>query len=116
MSTDLTQVLIWILGMGGPAIAAYVFALVAENFSGWSTLNHNLKILIPMIFSALLAVGASVLLKYPEIIAQIQPWFQIVVSAILAYLASQRGYMKAMATQYGRRFAHPTSKTPLQVK
>ena len=112
MSNDLTQVLIWILGMGGPAIVAYMFALIAENIPAWSTLSHSLKTIIPMIVSVGLALGANALLQYPAIIAQIQPYFQVIFSAVLAYLGSQGGYMKAMASQYGARFAHPDSKAP----
>jgi hypothetical protein len=116
MSTDLTQVLIWIMGMGGPAIVAYIFALVAENIPGWSTLNHNLKVIIPMFVSIALAIGASILLKYPAIISEIQPYFQVAVAAALAYLASQKSYMTAMRAQYGSRFAHPDSRKPLQIE
>jgi len=102
--TDLTLVLTWIVGMGAPAIVAYVLALVVENWAGWANLSHNVKVLVPMVVSVLLSVGASYALKYPAIIAQIQPVFQVTVSAVLAYLASQKGYMEVLVKQYGQRF------------
>jgi predicted tellurium resistance membrane protein TerC len=102
--TDFQLVLTWVVGMGAPAIVAYVLALVVENWAGWANLSHNIKVLVPMLASILLSVGASMLLKYPAIIAQIQPWFQMTVSAVLAYLASQKGYMQVLEKQYGQRF------------
>ncbi len=110
--TNLTLVLTWIVGIGAPAIVAYVLSLVAENWSGWSTLPHNVKVIVPMVVSVLLSIGASQLLKYPDIISQIQPWFQVTMSAILAYLSSQKSYMTAMKAQYGKRFVQRSSKMP----
>jgi hypothetical protein len=108
--TQLTLVLTWIVGMGAPAIIAYVLSLVVENWAGWANLSHNVKVLIPMLASVLLSVGASYALKYPAIISQIQPVFQVTVSAFLAYLASQKGYMEVLAKQYGQRFSELRAK------
>ncbi len=109
--TQLTQVLTWIVGIGAPAIVAYVLSLVVENWKGWATLPHNFKVLAPMIVSVLLSVGASQLLKYPEIIEQIQPWFQVTMSAVLAYLSSQKAYITEIKAGYGQRFASMTKKS-----
>lgn len=110
--TQLQQVLVWIAGIGAPAIVAYVLSLVVENWAGWSTLPHTVKVIVPMVVSVLLSVGASYLLKYPDIISQIQPTFQVTMSAILAYLASQKSYMTAMSHSYGKRFVQRSSKMP----
>lgn len=109
-NTNLQQVLLWLTGVGAPAVIMVVLSWVVENWSGWSTLPHNVKVLIPMLASVLLSVGASILLKYPDVIATIQPWFQVVVSAFIAYAASQLAYMKVKTTEYGQRFNQPTSK------
>ncbi len=111
--TQLTQVLTWIVGMGAPAIVAYVLALLVENWTGWGNLPHTVKVVVPLLASVLLSVGASQLLKYPGTIAQIQPWFQVTVSAVLAYLASQKGYLEVITKQYGQRFAEVRSKKQL---
>lgn len=108
--TNITLFLTWVVGIGAPAIVAYMLAILVENWSGWSTLPHNLKVILPLVVSVLLSVGASYALKFPEILSQIQPWFQVTVSAILAYLGSQKGYMKVLETQYGQRFYQPDSK------
>lgn len=108
--TQLTLVLTWIVGIGAPSIVAYVLSWVVENWSGWSTLPKEVKFILPMIVSVGLSIGASQLLNYPEIIAKIQPWFQVTMSAILAYLASQKAYLTAMTKGYGARFYRPTSK------
>jgi hypothetical protein len=109
--TNITLFLTWVVGMGAPAIVAYMLAILVENWAGWSTLPHTIKVVIPLVVSVLLSVGASYALKFPDILAQIQPWFQVTVSAILAYLGSQKGYMKVLQTKYGQRFSRPTSKT-----
>lgn len=108
--TNLAQVLLWIAGIGAPSIIAYILSWVAENWKAWSTFPKEVKFLTPMIISILLSLGAAQLLKYPDVIATIQPWFQVVMSAVLAYLSSQKAYMTAMARGYGARFSHPDSK------
>jgi|OpeIllAssembly_1097287.scaffolds.fasta_scaffold00448_7 hypothetical protein len=113
--TQLTLVLTWIVGVGAPAIVAYVLSWVVENWKGWSTLPKDVKVILPMVVSVGLSVGASQLLKYPEIIASIQPWFQVTMSAVLAYLASQKAYLTAMNKGYGARFARPDSKSVQEV-
>ena len=110
--TQAQQVLVWITGVGAPAIVAVLLSWVVENWKGWSTLPHNLKVILPMIVSVGLAVGADQLLHFPDIVAQIQPWFQVLMSAILAYLSSQSAYMKAMKNGYGKRFVSINSKAP----
>lgn len=111
--TQLQQVLLWIAGVGAPAIVTYVLSWVVENWKGWSTLPHDVKVIVPMIVSVLLAIGANQLLQYPDVIATIQPWFQVTMSAILAYLSSQKAYLTAMEGGYGQRFISATSKTPV---
>lgn len=109
--TNITLFLTWIVGMGAPVIVAYVLAIVVENWSRWSTLPHNVKVIVPMVVSVLLSVGASYALKYPAILEQIQPIWQVTISAILAYLGSQKGYMKVLEIHYGQRFYRPDSKS-----
>lgn len=104
-NTNLTLVLTWIVGVGAPAIVAYVLSFLVENWAGWATLPHNVKVLAPMVVSVLLSIGASQLLQYPAIIAQIQPWFQVTMSAVLAYLATQKAYITEQKAEYGQRFA-----------
>ncbi len=103
--TQLTQVLTWLIGIGAPAVIAYVLSFVVENVSWWATLPRTVKVIVPMLASVLLSVGASILLQYPPIIAQIQPWFQVTMSAILAYLATQKAYITEQKAEYGQRFA-----------
>lgn len=103
--TNLQEVLKWLAGIGAPAVVMYLVSWLVENWKGWSTLPFAVKFLSPMILSVLFALGATMLLRYTDIIATIQPWFQIVVSAIIAYLASQKAYMTAMSAEYGKRFS-----------
>jgi chromate transport protein ChrA len=112
-STQLGQVLLWLTGVGSPIVIMYILSWVVENFKWWITLPKDVKFLAPMVASVLLSVGASQLLQYPEIIATIQPWFQVMMASILAYLFSQKAYMTAMKADYGKRFASKAFKFPM---
>jgi chromate transport protein ChrA len=109
-STQLGQVLLWLTGVGSPAVVMYILSWVVENWKGWINLPKDVKFLLPMIVSVLLSVGASQLLKYPDVIASISPWFQVMMTSILAYLFSQKAYMTAIKSEYGKRFTSLTAK------
>jgi hypothetical protein len=108
--TNVTIVLTWLAGMGAPAVVAILLSLLAENWPKWSTLPSVVKFTVPMVFSVLLSVGSAYLLKYPVLLEQIQPWFQVIASAVIAYIASQKTYQGSMKAGYGKRFTHATSK------
>jgi len=110
--SDFQQVILWLAGMGSPALVMYILSWVVENWKGWSLLPHNVKFLLPMILSVLLTIGANVLLQYPDVMATIAPGFQLVVTAVFAYLASQKAYLTAMRGGYGKRFSSKSSKRP----
>jgi hypothetical protein len=103
--TDITTFLTWLAGIGAPAVVAILLSLLAENWPAWSNFPHAVKFIVPMIVSVGLALLANVLLGYPALLAQIAPWFQMVVSAILAYIASQKTYQGTLKAQYGSRFS-----------
>lgn len=102
--TSISDIALWLTGVGSPALVMYLVSWLVENWAGWAKLPYGVKFLGPMILSVLFALGASTLLKYPEVISTIQPTFQIIASAVLAYLASQKAYMSAMKAEYGKRF------------
>jgi len=102
--TNFQDVLLWLTGVGAPALVMYAVSYLAENWTGWTNLSTTVKTIIPMVLSLLVALGASLLLKYPEIIATVQPWFQIIASAIIAYIASQKAYMTTKVNEYGVRY------------
>ena len=110
--TNLKDVLTWLIGAGAPALTMILLSLLAENWKQWSTFPSWVKFFVPVLCSTLLSVGAGLLLKYPELLAQIQPWFQIVVSAILAYIASQKTYQNSMNAGYGKRYVQLQSNDP----
>lgn len=102
--SNFQEVLLWLTGVGSPALVMYAVSFLAENWSGWVKLPTAVKTIAPMVLSLLIAFGASLLLKYPEIIAAIQPWFQIIASAVIAYIASQKAYMTTVDNEYGVRY------------
>lgn len=110
---DFQEVLLWLTGIGAPAVVMYILSWVVENWKGWSLLPKDIKFLLPMIVSVLLSFGASQLLKYPDVITTIQPWFQVLMTSVIAYLASQKAYLTAMDKGYGTRFYRPDSASRL---
>lgn len=107
--SDLQQVLLWLAGMGSPAVVMYIVSFLVENWKQWSLLPHWVKFYGPMVLSVLLTIASVSLLKYPDVISTIQPWFQVTVTAIFAYIASQKAYMTAKSSRYGARFIQPKS-------
>ena len=99
---DLKSVLEWLVAGGAPIVVMYAISLLAENWEKWHTLPKLVKFLVPMILSALLAVGAQVLTGYADVIVeQIAPWWKVVVVAIMAYIGSQKAYMSTKLSGYG---------------
>ena len=111
--TQFGQVVLWISGVGAPILVSYLLSWVVENWKAWSTLPKNVKFLAPMIVSVILSVGSAQLLNYPKVIETIQPYFQVIMSAILSYLASQKAYMSVLKAGYGKRFETPKSDAPV---
>lgn len=103
--TSLTSVLLWIVA--GPGVVFLVgkfVSLVLENWSGWANLPTSVKFLVPIVLSALLGVGAQLLLAQPELVGAVEPWFKIVMLAILAWVGSQSQYIASKRAEYGARF------------
>jgi len=109
--TDLGAVLVWLATVGSPFLVGWALSLLVENWAGWNKLPTMVKTLIPMLASVLIAMGATVALKYPDIIGQIAPWFTIAMGAVLGWLGTQKGYSYMKSNEYGARFAaKPTKK------
>lgn len=105
--TELPEVLTWVAFSGGGVwVVSQFVSLFLENVSWWHTLSPGLKITGTLGASVALGLGASYLVDQPDVIAQIQPYYKIVVLAVTSWLASQMAYMKtkslrANGTPYG---------------
>jgi hypothetical protein len=85
--TSLAAVLAWIVTGGGAiVVASSLGALLEANWVPWQNLSSVLKNGIVLLFATLLAVGASILLTYTNVIELIQPWWLIVVAVIISWL------------------------------
>jgi hypothetical protein len=113
--TQLSQVLLWLTGMGAPIAAMALLSLLAENWPKWSTFSSNIKFYTTIILTVVIALLSAFGLKYTVMIATIQPWFQVAVSAVLAYYASQKTYQGSLNSRYGKRFSRSNSKTVKQL-
>ena len=86
--TNLTAVLQWISLAGGPYLAGWFFALLAENWPKWHELPRQVKFILPLVMSVTLSIGANLLMAQSEIVAFIDPWYRMAAMAMLAYLVS----------------------------
>ena len=100
--TQLGSVLLWIVASGGAVyLANYAFSWLAENFVFWQKFPRWLKILLPIVTSVLLAFGAQQLLEYPDLVGLIQPYWEMFILVLIAWLGSQKGYISAKKANYG---------------
>lgn len=103
--TDLQMVLTWVAALGAPYIVGKLMSYVAENFPKWHELPREVKFIVPMVLSVVIAVGATLLLRQEEGIAQMSPIYTMLAQAILFYLGSQQGYVDVKRSGYGRSAA-----------
>ena len=103
--TNLSAVLMWLATAGAPFLVLWVMSLLAENWPKWHTLPRLVKFLTPLILAPLVAVGATLLASKTQLIAQIGPWYTIVVGSILAYIGSQKALMSAKRNDYGTNYS-----------
>jgi len=100
---DLMAVLTWIVFGGGSVwVVNQLASLLAANWKWFADLPGNVKFLIFLVLAPVLALGANLLLGYTDLIGTIQPYWQIVVMAILGYLGGQKQYQQIKATNYGK--------------
>lgn len=100
--TDLTSVLTWLaFGGGGVWVTNQFVSLFLENTNWWHTLKPGVKIGSTLVVSVLLGLGAGVLLPQPDTIAIIQPYYKIVILAVLGWIGSQVAYMRTKALRAG---------------
>lgn len=95
---DLTAVLTWLaVGGGGTAAVAWVLSYLAEYWSGWHNLPSVVKFIAPMLVSFGLSVGANYALNYTDVSGQIQPYWLMLVTAVMGWIGSQNGLATAKA-------------------
>lgn len=101
--TNITFVLMWIAGAGGPYLAGKLVSYLAENWKKWHTLPIRVKFVVPMIVSVLLSSGATYLLGRADLLTEISPIYTMLSLSVLAYLGTQKGYMETKQAGYGRK-------------
>ncbi len=102
--TDLSAVLKWLAGVGGPYVIGQVLSYLAENWPKWHTFPRWVKFLAPMLTSVLISLLATWLLTRADILVAMSPYFALVVGAVIAfvtYWGTQNGYMATKRAAYG---------------
>lgn len=97
---NLTSVLVWLAGVGAPAVVGYAMAWVLENWPQWHDFPKWVKFFTPMVLSILISIGAKFLLQSTDMIGLLAPYWTLIIGAILAWVGSQKGYMSAINTGY----------------
>ena len=95
---SLTDVLTWLaVGGGGTAATAWVVSYLVEYVPTWHNLPSAVKFILPILVSFGLAFGANVALDYTDVLAQIQPYWLMLVTAVMGWISSQYGLAVAKA-------------------
>jgi len=100
--TNLNAVLAWLSGVGAVTAVGWVLANFLEKMSWWNNLPTYIKWGVPPVFSVLLAFVAQLLLKQEILLAQIQPYFSLVVMILLTYFGSQVGHTATRQARYAQ--------------
>lgn len=101
--TDLAGVLAWLAGVGGPYFAGWVLSLLAENWPKWHDLPKAVKVLTPLVLSALVAVLSTLALQQAELVELVSPWYTLIAGSVLGYLGTQQAYLSAKRAGYGAK-------------
>ena len=112
---NVTEVLLWLTGVGAPFLVGYLLSLVAENIPSWHNLPRQVKFSVPLVASVLIAGGAQLLLQNEVFIARVAPLFSTIVRFVLTYLGTQQAYLAVKKTEekgYYGDSAKVAAKTP----
>lgn len=87
----LNDVLAWLTSadQGSFLVVSWFVSWALEEVKWWQDLSGKVKSLAVLGLSILLGVAAQFLALQPDLVAAIEPWFQPVLYAVLAWLATQ---------------------------
>lgn len=90
----LGNILEWLTSSEGGAfiVVAWAVSWLLEDVERWHALPSKTRSLIILGLSAVLGVVSVVLQQNPDVVAAIEPYFQPVYYAILAWLTTQGAY------------------------
>jgi uncharacterized membrane protein len=98
---NLDAALKFLVGGGSSVVVMGALSYLVENWPKWHDLPKWLKLLLPMLASALLAVGAQILMGYADVVAELSPWYVIIVTAVISWINSQKTYASTKVSGYG---------------
>lgn len=96
---SLSEVLIWITGIGGMIIFGAIKARVLENWVAWHNFPTWVKKSAPAIFAGILALGANALLSF-EIVNLIPESVAVFILFGINYLVGQKEYESIKESGY----------------
>jgi hypothetical protein len=85
----------YLAGGGAIAIVAIIISVVAEKFDFWHKLDSLLKIIIQIVLSTAIAVGATFLIKNPELYSGIEDYLLVATNIIIAIATNQGWHTKS---------------------
>lgn len=101
--TNLYETLGWIALQGGAAVVVgAAISYLLANWTWFSNLPSQVKFIVPLVLTVGLSLGAHEILKYPEFIEKVQPYYYVAIMAALSWLASQYTFVNLKSKQiYG---------------
>lgn len=93
--TQMASVLAWLAGPVGAVMAInWLVANFLEKVAWWGKLPRWFKWTAPPTFAIVLAIGVQQIIKIPGLSEIVGPYWGLVVSIIMGYFASQKGYIE----------------------
>lgn len=93
------DVLQWLVAGGAFVATSWFASWGLEELEWWHTLHSKARSLIVLVISAVIGVGASLLLERPETVEALRPVFMPILLTIAAWLATQTVHKAAKAVE-----------------
>lgn len=91
---EFSEFLSWLTGVDGGAfiLVSWAISWALEGVSGWEAMSSRVKSLVILAVSSLLGGLAVALQQNPALVAAIEPYFQPLIYAVLAWLGTQTAH------------------------
>lgn len=97
--TTLSELLVFLAAGGAVALFGVAEAYLLKNIQVYVNLPSGVKTVIALLFSVAIAFGAKYALSFN--LAGLEPWFQVALATVVAWLASQKAYQQIKGMDYG---------------
>ncbi len=89
---NLSELLASLAGPGAIALVAWFASWLLDELAAWQALPAKIKSVLILVVSSIIGIGAVFVMQRPEIYAPLEPYAQVVLAIIGAWLSTQVAY------------------------